>query len=216
MIRLSWEWDPRVFGECVRLMAQIKEVPVAKVLRNAARDFAHGAYRATGTAAVSRSPFLQVPDKRGGKYGRAYMERAARASAAGEALLAPGTYLRGAMRWIRKTPARRPGSRGGHTPNPPYPVAKGFARASWIGVFRGLGMTTQRPARNVPASAVRIGQVESLAEGGQPALEIVDRLSYIARLDARDGVTAAGLRLAQQTMERELDREARRLERLFA
>lgn len=210
---LSWQWDPRRFAESATLMAQLKAVPVDKVLRNAARDFAHGAYRATRSAAVRKTDFLQVPDKRDGRYYRAF--RAAQAANernhGGRHVLAPNMYVRGGMRWIRRRAVRRPGLRGGTTPNPPYPVAKGFARASWIGVFRSLGMQTQRPAASVPPAAVEIGQ----AEQARGRLDIVDRLSYIGSLDARDGIVAAGLARAESIIVRELDREARRMEALF-
>ena len=223
-MRIASQWDPVTFAECVRLMSRLKEVPVAKVLRNAGRDFAHAAYKQTGSAAVRSSPFLEVPNKRGGTYANAFAARQASNARnhgssihpEGRHVLKPGMYIRGAMRWVKKTKVKKLGSRGGTTPQPPYPVAKGFARASFIGVFRGLGMTSQRPARNVPPAAMQIGQVSDRAQDARAMLEIMDRLSYIGKLDARDGIVDAGMNAAQQTMERELDREARRMEKLFA
>lgn len=202
-MNLSWEWDSKAFAQCIRLMAQAKEVPISKVLRNAARDFAHGAYKTTATAAVRSTPFLRVrKNDRPLQYSQQDIRNAVEI----------GANIRTYYRWVKKTKVRRLGSRGGITPNPPYPVAKGFARASWIGVFRGLGMTTAKPAANVPPAAVQIGQVQGDATG----LELVDRLSYIGTLDARDGIVQAGMSRAYEIMDRELKREATRLEKLFA
>lgn len=176
-------YSPEHMARIAWMMAHVKDVPIGKVLRNAGRDFGMEAYRSTPTAAVTRTNFLRVPDTR------------------------PG----GRWRWVRRAKVRRPGSRGGRTPNPPYPVAKGFARATWIGVFRDLGMTTRRPARYVPPAAVELG------EATERPREVVirDVLSYIGKLDARGGIAYRGMLKAQQTAERELERQAERMRAMW-
>jgi hypothetical protein len=209
-------WDEAELAALARRMQALKsqldggDYPLSKVLRNAARDFAQSAYAHTRSAAVRRTPFLQVPDKRGGRYLAAYEAAVASnlRNHGGRHELRPGMYVRGGMRWIRKARMKNPGSRGGTTGNPPYPVAKGFARATWIGVFRGLGMTTQRPAANVPESATRAGQAE------QRPREIVltDRLSYIERLDRMDAIVSQGMEAARSRLQRGCEEKARQLE----
>lgn len=219
-VDLRADVDPARLTALMQRMQALKsqvdggEYPMAKVLRNAARDFAQAAYQATRSAATTRTPFLQVPDKRGGRYYRAYLERVRTNQLlhGGRHELRPGMYLKGAMRWVRKVPVKRPGLRGGKTPNPPYPVAKGFARASWIGVFRELGMTTARPASRVPESVTRAGTADF-----QPReITLADRLSYIGRLDAMDAIVPRGMAAAAGRLERGCAEKARQLEESWA
>lgn len=177
-------YDPRDLSALIRRMQRVQsqitggDYPMAKVLRNAGRDFAQTAYQSTRRAAVRTTPFLRVPAQGGG------------------------------TRWVRKRRAKRPGLRGGATPQPPYPVAVGYARASWIGVFRDLGMGTRRPAARVPESVTRSSQATS----APMVTEVSNRLSYIGRLDARDGLVARGLDAARQRLTRALETKSRQLE----
>lgn len=202
--------DMAKLASLMRRMQQLKseadggEYPMAKVLRNAARDFAQEAYAATRSAAVSRTPFLQVPDRRGSTYYNAYKARLLSGAA-----VTPGMTIRGAMRWVKKRRVKHLGLRGGRTPNPPYPVAKGFARATWIGVFRGLGMTTRRPAERIPEAATRAGTVTQEPH----RIDLADRLSYIGRLDARDAIVARGVAAAIGRLETGCAQKAEALER---
>ncbi len=164
-------------------IARLKKVPLDKVLRNASRDFVKAAYFGTPTAKTSRTRFLLVP---------------------GRAKRTINTQ-NGPAHWVLKKKSRQ-GSRW----DPPFPVRKGYAKATWIGAMRALGMVTGNPGQH--SSAPGFSRVNFTGSGVTDlAAEITNSISYISRLDRRADFTSRGIAAATAKIEGELARMAAKL-----
>jgi len=158
----------------------VKGVPMAKVIRNAARDFVQEAYRATPLAKKRQTDFLYLGKKR------------------------PPHGGRGRPRWVRKEPTKS-GSRW----DPPFSIARGFSKSSWIGMMRQLGMNGKRSDH---ASAAVYGDVFTSQANDKMFTELVNTLPWIGKLDDRKGIQLRGIRKATERIERELIRLGEQIE----
>lgn len=170
-------------AQLMQQISRLKNVPLEKVLRNASRDFVKAAYFGTPTARTSRTPFLLVP---------------------GPARRTIATQ-NGPAHWVRKTKSAR-----GSKWDPPFAVRKGYAKATWIGAMRALGMGSGNPGNHTTApgySRVRF-QGSGLTD---LAAELTNQLSYISRLDRRVDFSSRGIAAASAKIEGELNRLAAKL-----
>ena len=118
--------------------AELKGVPLADVLRHAAKDIAYAAYKATPSAmARGRSSFAMLPG-RGKKRGKSVIINL-EAEAAREASRAHRPFKDRKKRW----------KKGGHLARlNKYRLAspaRGFARSLFIPLFKQMGFKTQKP-----------------------------------------------------------------------
>ena len=101
----------------IEALARLKDIPVSKVVRNASRDFAQAALKATPTAQVSKSEFYYYWGKDGVKH-----------------------YLHQSQVGKRKRKSKLRKVR----------IHKGWSKASWLGVFRALGVSLRMSTNRLP------------------------------------------------------------------
>lgn len=148
--------------------AALKNVPLAKVLRNAARDFVQAAYRATPLARIAQSRYVRIPIE-GTKKAYRYI---------------PWDSLdeKGQER-LKKRRIR---------------LQRGWSRASWIRLMRILGMTNKNGDMRKERTGKRWEAVNRLATIGltERQVEITDAIHFDARPGEIDRITEAGFALA--------------------
>lgn len=178
--------------DLMRKMAAAKDIPIGKVVRNAARDYVHAAYLTTPRANRSKTAFLIVPG-RGRLSGRNIWVNK----------LAP-------RKTVQSNPSVFPsvipkGHRRRANLSPPYECGAGYAKASWVGLMRALGMNGGGGGRAFPFAA-NYAKLDFIAENGGAVVELKNALWYIMRLDRRAGIAHAGIALAEGRISRELAR----------
>lgn len=118
----------------MQALARLKGIPVAKVVRNASRDFAQAAFKATPVAKKSKSEFYKYK----GKDNQLHFLH--------ESMLV-GRKRKTGLKKVR--------------------IYKGWSRASWLGVFRALGMSIKAQTSRLPnkvehiSNAIARGSIES-------------------------------------------------------
>lgn len=164
-------------AQMLRLFADLKGVPLAKVIRNAARDFAQAALKATPLAKIRSSPYARITLAGGGtRYAR--LDR----------------YGGSTLRNLRKKKYR-------------IRINRGWSRASWIGVFRALGMekAPHAPAR-LPAAVETIGRADMDGDDTSPRVRILDEIRFDGLPGTEDAIIDAGLGLAAKRIDSEWNR----------
>jgi len=129
MIDIMLNIDPKAIVEA---LARLKGIPVAKVVRNASRDFAQASLKATPTAQKSKSEFYKYKGKDNQWH-----------------------YLHESMLVGRKRKKGLIKQR----------IYKGWSRASWLGVFRALGMSMRMQTSRLPNAVEHISN--AIARGTQ-------------------------------------------------
>lgn len=100
----------------IEALARLKDISVSKVVRNASRDFAQAALKATPTAQVSKSEFFY--------YWRDGVKHYLHQSQVGK------RKRKSKLRKVR--------------------IHKGWSKASWLGVFRALGVSLRMSTNRLP------------------------------------------------------------------
>ena len=173
--------DPTIQAELRQLdslmhtMAAAKGVPLAKVVRNAARDFTRGALKATPQAdkGIESDCWQFKPDSKH-----------------------PANHNGGnAQYWLSKRKQWEDKHRGPLKWPITHKISSGYAKASWRGVMQLLGV----PSAGRYPSAQGEGSVASHAYDTTeiPWFIIRNTLSYMNKLDARSGLVMAGLQNAE-------------------
>jgi len=127
-------------------LANLKNVPLAKVVRNASRDFASEAYRNTPIAKVSRSEYYYYHDKGGQIH-----------------------FLHESQVGKRKKGSKLHKVR----------IHRGWSRASWIGVFRALGMSMPARKASLPEKVEHISHaVQKVASDTSASTTITDYIRF--------------------------------------
>ena len=177
------EMDDR---ELMHAMARLTQIPLAKVVRNAARDFAKGAYQATPLARISRSEFYAFRDTDGN-----------------------WRYLHQSQvgHLTRKKRQAWKAASGFHKVR----IGKGWSRATWGGVFEALGLPKKNRAAGVPEEAKTRSTLETAESTTQAEMTITDliRFDRFGRgggYDSTPEIIAAGMERARASMTRELAR----------
>lgn len=168
----------------IDLFARLKGIPVAKVIRNAARDFVQAALKATPRGRLSKSPYGRV--KVGDDYRYFRIDR-----------LTPRELARAKRR-------RRRDSRL----TMPLPMRRGWSKASWIGAFRELGMgRTPTAPRKLPSAVIqRLSTAAAAGDERHPEIRITDDIRFTALAGADQSIVQAGFRLAADRLTREFKR----------
>ena len=171
----------------IDLFARLKGIPVAKVIRNAARDFVQAALKATPRGRLAKSPYGRV--KLGADYRYFRLDR-----------LSPRELARAKRR--RKRDSRL---------TMPLPMRRGWSKASWIGAFRELGMgRTPTAPRKLPASVIqRLSTAAMAGDDQHPEIRITDDIRFTALAGTDQTIIQAGFRLAAERLTREFKRTIR-------
>lgn len=183
----------------MQALARLKGIPVAKVLRNAARDFTQGAYKATPLAQVSKSPYYTFVDARTGQ--RRYLRDSqveTETTRTGKAKMS--AHWRGLKAEFHLRKVR---------------VAKGWSKATWAGVMRSLGMAAKATPARLPQVVETKSELTEALASATPKVTIMDEFRID---DFGKGSTAAkhqqiaqaGFALAAKRMTAEYARMLRR------
>jgi len=153
----------------MQTIAELKHVPMSKVLRNAARDISATAQKTTRKAEVTKSSFWLITDKSGKK------------------------------RWINRAiiPKRKTSRRWKHHKNIKVwrKLKIGYAKASWIRIMQLLGI---RKASSRYGAAMANGIVENnLTQDDHPFVRMINGLNYIKKLNDEDNMIGQGITRAQ-------------------
>ena len=180
--------------DLIAAYAAAKGIPMAKVIRNASRDFAQAAYKATPTAVKSSSDYYWYKGADGKRH---YLHkrmvkrktfRAADGSKRRKLVLKSGRDLEGSLHRVR--------------------VAKGWSKASWIGVFKALGMDAPKRAKTAPEKAETLSSIAEAASGATAKATITDiiRFNRFGKgTDTRSGeIARAGYVLAAKRIMRDV------------
>lgn len=180
--------------DLIATYAAMKKVPMAKVIRNASRDFAQAAYKATPTAVKSSSDYYWYKGADGQRH---YLHKrmvkrktikAADGSKRKKWVLKSGRDLEGSLHKVR--------------------IAKGWSKASWIGVFRALGMDAPKRAKTAPEKAETLSSITEAASGATAKATIIDiiRFNRFGKgTDTRSGeIARAGYALAAKRIMRDV------------
>lgn len=152
--------------DLIAAYAAMKKVPMATVIRNAARDFARVAHAMTPTASTKTSEYYWYRGKDGKIH---YLH---------ERLVEKQEYrivVNGRKRKRTKYVAKY-----GITDKrlKKVLVAKGWSKASWIGVFRALGIPPKGKAKYLPAKTETLGSVAEKSAGATASITITDIIRF--------------------------------------
>jgi hypothetical protein len=159
-------------------IAEIKNVPMAKVIRNASRDFVKTAYFGTPVARATRTNFLLVP---------------------GAAQNTVATK-NGPAHWVHKKKSKTASKW-----NPPFPVRKSYAKSTWIPIMRALGMNS---GSTKFGNSQNWANYSVSGSPQQLQATILNSLGYIGKLDRRADFARRGIAAASAKIENELIRIA--------
>ena len=157
-------------------LARLKNIPLAKVVRNAARDFAQAAIKATPVAQKSKSEFY--------KY-----------------------FVNGQPRFLHESQVVNRKSKKGLKK---VRIYKGWSKASWLGVFRALGMSLKIAAQRLPGKVEHLSYAIARGNNTNASTTIEDYIhfdSFGRSTDTRTAeVARAGFALAAKRMTKEVNR----------
>lgn len=167
-------------GEFIAAYARLKQIPLAKVIRNATKDFVQAAYKVTPLARTDKSQFFVYKDSKGQ---RRFLH---------ESQVSANTKLHRVR------------------------IAKGWSKASWIGIMRSLGMTSKSKPAIVPNAALTRSDLRVIEQPGLSATAIVtdeirfDRFGKTA--DTRlESIAQAGFKLAAERITKDFNRNIQKL-----
>lgn len=171
-------------AEFLAAYARLKNVPIAKVIRNASRDFTQAAYKETPIARKSKSPYFVF-------YDRAHHLRFLHQS-----------QLKGRSEESLASLKR-------------VKIARGWSKATWIGIMRQLGMKAKSKPADVPQAATTRSNVQTYTNQDYAQATITDEIRFNrfgqGAGDARlYQIAQAGYRLAAERIEKDTERILKR------
>lgn len=162
----------------VAALAALKNVPVAKVVRNASRDFAQAAHKATPVAKIGRSEYYKYFDKSGQPH---FLHES----------MVVGRKSRKGLRKVR--------------------VHKGWSRASWLGIFRALGISMRIPFQRLPNKVEHISHAITRGSQTDSTVTMTDYIHFDqfgrAHDTRTDAVAKAGFELAAKRITKAVNAE---------
>lgn len=169
-------------SQMVEAFARLKNIPVFKVLRNAARDFAKAAIKATPTAKISKSSWY-------------------RARKNGKTWYIPESRMAG--RKIRN-------AKDGDLQIRKVRVRKGWSKATWLGIMQELGLVVGAPVKRLQHARDK-ATLTNVASGANPSVTISDqlRIDNFGRASTRprhEAIAKAGFDAAAKNITREFER----------
>ena len=158
----------------------LKGIPMAKAVRNAARDFVQEAQKSTPLS-KPKTIWRQVPG-RGTKTGSKIWIASKNSGK---------TNVSGSPKWQSMRTIR----------------GRGFAKASWISAAQRLGMSTSGRVRVMRGALGKSTVLLDLDESkANPSVQIFDTLDYIAKLDAQHNLSGRGISKARERVVNEIGR----------
>ena len=198
---------PKIDSEAaLRKYAELKKIPLDRVLFHAAKDMAQAGIKATPLATVKDGTFYTYVD--------------------------PKTQERKYIHSKDVNPTRTPTGRKRmrkffksvkeEWKLHPFNYSQGWSRASWIGIMRALGMSTSKPnaaKKGIPGKAradvERLGTVTQKSITGQEQIILNDRIHFDGLGHGSDrasqAIIAAGLKNATQRIAKDWAREIRKI-----
>ena len=175
MIGLSITMDAK---DIMAAYAAAKGVPMAKVIRNAARDFARAAFYKTPTAAIKKSEYLWYR----GKDGKIHYLHERLAEKQAYTVVVDGKKRR-RTKWVAKYGLTGETLRR-------VMVGKGWSKASWTGVFRALGLPPPNKPKYIPVKAETLSSLAERFAGATASATITDIIRFNRFGKGSDRVTA--------------------------
>jgi hypothetical protein len=160
--------------------AAAKGIPMAKVIRNAARDFARAAFYKTPTAAISKSDYFWYRDASGKIH---YLHKRMVKSQSYKVVVDGETKRR--KRWVLRSGKETEGKI--HK----VMVGKGWSKASWRGVFQALGLPQPNKPKYMPAKADTLSSLAERFAGATASATITDIIRFNRFGKGSDRVTGA-------------------------
>lgn len=166
----------RYLDSLMNALASIRNLPLAKVIRNASKDFLQGSYRATPLSKITHKDTLWT--KKPGQTPH-WVNKAKERARKTDRRVSESAKRPVNKKWVA-----------------PFRVSQGFAKASWITAMRQAGMTMGSGKRYT--SAQKESAIQSQASDGEqhPFVRMMNSLSYLAKLDDKHNIAQAGIRLA--------------------
>lgn len=146
----------------LKTLVEGKNTPVSKVIRNAARDFAKAAYKATPLARVSKSEYYRAVDPADPRH-KWYIH---------ESMLKGRSDLttkNGNMKSVSRI------NKDGRVQLHKVRIRKGYSKATWGGAFASLGLPSVKEASRWPVN-YRSGAINREPSTGPEAV-ITDQLA---------------------------------------
>ena len=166
--------------QLMNALAQLKGIPLSKVVRNASRDYAQGAYKATPLAQISKSEYYRA--ERNGKTW--YIHESQMAG-----------------RKLRK-------KKDGETSIRKVRVQKGWSKSTWIGAFRALGLSPKFPSKRLPVAVEHMSTAVQHVNADNPKTIVTTdfRINNFGKEStqpqheqiAREGFRLAALRITKE------------------
>ena len=234
VVTIQWE------GNLITQLAALKRVPIAKVVRNAARDFARAAFDATPLAkeipkpgvyalydkpvrgptkgqrralARAKRRYRRINGKKSRYGAKARDKAAARVAKLMAQMAAPVSENATLVRYIPWSPSLSRYAKKVRWP-------RGWSKASWIGVMQALGMESSKgkaaqkkaEAKAKPLSSVvrRIGKAYEMTSEVEPAWEITDDIEFTALAGEGAKIIRAGLNNAATILKRTVETELKK------
>ncbi|MBO4513518.1 MAG: hypothetical protein J5746_12210 [Victivallales bacterium] len=186
-------------GSLLDTLARMKKIPIGKVIRNAGRDFAREAYKITPTAQISKSPYYRYFDQRDQKWHYLHESQ----------VVESYTTKRGLTR-----NRIRQGAKDAFGKLKKVKIAKGWSKASWIGVFKALGLPPKAKG-SLPVAVEQLSDATMTETAWMAEIVIADDIRFNHFGNGADGGTAdriakAGYDAAARNINKEIDRLMKR------
>lgn len=165
-------------GAMMHALAEVKGIPLGKVIRNASRDYAQAAQKATPVAKTGTSEYY-VATRNGRRW---YVHQ---------------SQIRG-----------RIANREGGTQLRKVRIHRGWSKATWIGAMRALGMSSKQPARRLPSAVEHKAYAIQRTAGENPSVTIsdefrIDGFGRTTTLAQHTRIAGEGFRLAAKRISTE-------------
>ena len=192
-------------------LARLKSIPLAKVVRNAARDYVQAAEKVTPLAKQGKSRYVKAAYYAVGDV--SYTTKKGKVKTRRDFLRnGNGHKIRTGNYWY--IPADRVGSLKASKKTGlvirKVRVSKGWSKMTWVGAMRELGMTTKSRPASLPAS-VEAKSHTAQQGGDNPSITITDEFRFDrfgrSTTDAAFGrISSSGFALAAKRMSNEYER----------
>ena len=185
--------------------AKLKQIPMEKILRNAGRDFVQAALKVTPLSKLPKSPFARIPLE-GRKVRYVHIEHSL-----------TKTYYR--RRKVNKKTGQvtykvadkpKP-SRVRHLNKYCMVLRRGWSKASWIGVFRALGVPERVAMRALPQAVQTIANATVSGSGSQAQVHILDPIHFEGLPGTAQRIIDEGYKLATSRIVKDFNRQIQRI-----
>ena len=182
--------------------AELKKIPLARVLFHAAKDVAQAAYKATPKSKRQDGRFYTFKDAKTGE--QRYLPKRMMKEPKGKRKQRSAFSASFEADWRRH----------------PLTVSRGWSRGSWIGIFRALDMkkkpTTGNSKMKGSDKVATLGTVQQASSEGKAEVTITDRIHFDGLKRggsdrASQAIISAGLKNASSRIAKDWAREIRKI-----